>query len=650
MDDMDARFGPTKARQLAQGSLARGLALALSFGLAMAVPRWVFAQQVQVASLAELSLEELRDVVVSSVSRRDQPISEAAASIYVITGDEIRRAGATTLPEALRLAPNLQVAAIDARQYAISARGFNSNIANKLLVMVDGRTIYSPLFSGVFWDAQDFVASDIDRIEVISGPAGATWGTNAVNGVINVVTLPSSKTLGPSLSTTIGTLEKTATGRLGLKLSDELTVRGHVKSFRRDASELRGGSDAGDASTGTFAGLRADWTRGDDAVSLDANTYRGETDDRPVAGAVELSGSNLRGQWTRRLGDRSEFEVQAYLDRTDRTDRYLLQEKADIFDAEAKFLRTDGDHRWLTGLGYRRAKARSEPGLLFAFFPAEQQLEWYSVFVQDEVRLAESLAVTLGLRMERNAYSGWEALPSVRLGYTLSGGGLVWSALSRAVRSPSRFDREIFAPATPPFVIAGGPNFDSEVANVAELGYRTQVGPSATFSATAFIQDYDRLRSGEIVGSSFEFENNIEGEVRGIEAWGSWHPLAAWRLDVGLLWLDKNLRLKAGSTDPTGPSNLGNDPRTQWSLRSIHRIADRIDAGVSVRHVAQLPSPQIPAYTATDFTINWKAREDLQLSLGVRDAFNSGHAEYQGFASISEIPRSAFVTLAYQPR
>jgi iron complex outermembrane receptor protein len=642
---MNMKFGTAKGRRLKQRT-----ALALSFGLAMTLPGWALAQPVQVASLVELSLEELRDVVVSSVARRDQPLSEAAASIYVITGDEIRRSGATTLPEALRLAPNLQVAAIDARQYAITARGFNSNIANKLLVMVDGRTIYSPLFSGVFWDAQDFVASDIDRIEVISGPAGATWGTNAVNGVINVVTLPTAKAQGPSLSTTIGTLERSATGRLGLTLSDELTVRGHVKSFKRDASEVRGGSDAGDASTGTFAGLRADWARGDDAVSLDGNTYRSETDARPLAGAVELSGTNLRAQWTRRLGDRSEFEVQSYLDRTERKDRYLLQEEADIFDVEAKYLRTDGNHRWLTGLGYRRAKERSEPGLLFAFVPAEQQLEWYSVFVQDEVHVADHLALTLGLRMERNVYSGWESLPSVRLGYTLEGGGLVWSALSRAVRSPSRFDREIVAPPTPPFVIAGGPNFDSEVANVAELGYRTQVGPNASVSITAFIQDYDRLRSGEFDGSQFVFANGIEGEVRGIEAWGSWQPFVAWRLDAGLLWLDKNLRVKEGSTDTVGPSNLGNDPRTQWSLRSIHRLADSVEASVAIRHVAELPFPKIPAYTATNLTINWKAREDLQLSLGVRDAFNSSHAEYQGFSSISEIPRSAFVTLSYQPR
>lgn len=638
--------------RLSLAVLLRRSAFACALACSTAWSQGASAQTYRVAgvqSLADLSLEELRDVVVTSVSRRDQPLFNAAASIFVITGDEIRRLGMTTLPEALRLAPNLQVAAIDARQYAVSARGFNGNVANKLLVMVDGRTIYSPLFSGVFWDAQDFVPSDIDRIEVISGPAGATWGTNAVNGVINVVTLSAAKTQGPSVSTTLGNLEKTVIGRYGFTVSDEMKVRAHVKTFERDASQLRGGGDAGDAAKGTAAGLRADWARGIDTVMLNAGVYESDTDERPVYGAVELSGANITGRWSRRLSETSNFDVQAYFDSTKRTDRFLLQEDAEIFDVEAKYRQTIGSHRWLAGLGYRRAQDRSEPGLLFAFFPAEQQQSWYSAFVQDEVTVTDRLALTLGLRMERNPYSGWEALPSVRLGYALKANSYVWTALSRAVRSPARFDREIFAPTEPPFFIAGGPDFTSEVANVAELGYRVQLGAEASLSATAFLHDYDRLRSGEIVGQQLVIENQIEGQVRGLEAWGNWRPQREWRLDAGVLWLDKNLRLKPGSTDPVGPSNLGNDPRLQWSLRSTHSLGERIDLGVAVRRVGRLPSPEISSYTATDFTGNWRVRKDLKLSLGIRNAFDNGHAEYQGFSTISEIPRSAFIALTYQP-
>jgi len=601
-------------------------------------------------SLSHLSIEELSQISVESVSRRPQSLLAAASSIYVIRGDEIRRSGVTTLPEALRMAPNLEVAAIDARQYAISARGFNSNVANKLLVMVDGRTIYSPLFSGVFWDAQDFVPADIDRIEVISGPAGATWGTNAVNGVINVVTLSAAKTSGVSASTTLGNLEKTATARYGFTMSEGLAIRGHVKTFQRDASQVRGGGDASDAAKGTSAGIRADWTRGSDVVSVNAGVYRNETDDRPTYGSVDLSGSNLTARWSRKLSETSDFDLQAYVDHTKRTDQYLLQERAEIFDVEGKLRHTLGDHRLLAGLGYRRANDRSEPGLIFAFNPSDQQQDWYSAFAQDEITVTDRLAVTLGLRMEHNPYSGWEALPSARVGYTLGPDTFVWAALSRAVRSPARFDREIVAPPQPPYIIAGGPDFTSEVANVVELGYRVQLGRDATFSVTGFLHDYDRLRSGELVGSSVRIENRIEGQVRGIEAWGSWQPLQSWRLNAGVLWLDKNLRLKAGSTDPVGPSNLGNDPRMQWSLRSTHSLGERLDFSAALRHVGRLPAPEIPSYTAADFTLNWRAPAGLQLSLGVRNAFDNRHVEFAGFASTSEIPRSAFVALVYQPR
>lgn len=604
---------------------------------------------VALADLADLSLEELGNIVVESVSRRSQPLLKAPASIYVITGDEIRRFGATTLPEALRLAPNLQVAALDARQYAISARGFNTNIANKLLVMVDGRTIYSPLFSGVFWDAQDFVAADIDRIEVVSGPAGATWGTNAVNGVINVVTRSSADSLGPHASATLGNLEKTAVARRGFTLAEGATVRAHVKAFERGPTQLRAGGDANDAARGTFSGLRADWSGGADAAMLSAGLYRGKTDERPLYGAVKLSGAHLLGRWSRRLSEASDVDVQLYYDRSDRTDRFLLQEEAQIFDAELKYRHAVGRHRWLAGAGYRQARDRSAPGLLFAFLPPERRQKWYSVFVQDELALRDGLGLTLGTRFERNPYSGWETLPSVRLAYAPKDNALVWAALSRAVRSPARLDREIFTPAQPPFIVSGGPNFTSERANVAELGYRAQLAGNASWSVTAFVQDYDRLRSAQVMGGTVFIDNRIEGQVRGIEAWGSWQPRTHWRLKAGLLWLDHGLRLKPGSNDPVGPSNLGNDPRLQWSLRSLHSLDARTDLAIAIRRVGRLPRPEVPAYTATDLLLHWRARPGLQLSFGIRNAFDRRHVEYDSGASTGEIPRSAFVALSYQP-
>lgn len=518
-------------------------------------------------------------------------------------------------------------------------------------MLVDGRTIYSPLFSGVFWDAHDFVPADIDRIEVISGPAGATWGTNAVNGVINVVTKSAARTQGLSLSSSLGTFESSLIGRYGFTVGSDIAVRAHVKAFERDESLIQlAGQDINDAAKGLAAGVRADWARGMDALMLNAGVYRSDTDERPVYGAVDVRGAHLTARWSRQLAGAASVDVQAYVDSTERTDRYLLQEEADTFDIEGKYRQTVGRHQWLAGLGYRRADSRSDPGLIFALLPARRELEWISAFVQDEVRVTDRLALTLGLRMEHNTYTGWEALPSVRLGYTLGQDSFVWAGLSRAVRSPARFDREIFVPPQPPFIIAGGPDFDSEVANVAELGYRAQLGATASWSATVFVHDHDRLRSGEVVGSNLVIQNKIRGQVRGVEAWGNWQPYRAWRLDAGLLWLNHDLRLAPGSTDPVGPSNLGNDARLQASLRSTHSFGERVDLGIAVRHVTELPFPEIPSYTATDVTLNWRVRPGLQLTAGVRNAFDPRHVEYQSFQGQAEIPRHGFIGLTYQPR
>lgn len=600
-------------------------------------------------SLVQFSLEELRDVVVVSVSRRRQSLLETPSSVYVIPGEEIRRMGVRSLPEALRLAPTLQVAALDARQYAVSARGFNSSIANKLLVMVDGRTIYSPLFSGVFWDAQDFVAADIERIEVITGPAGATWGTNAVNGVVNVVTKTAAQTQGLSFSSTLGSDERSAVARYGWRLGPSASARLHAKSFSRAATLLRSGGDFDDAMHGTTAGFRADWLHGDGSWRLSGGVYDAETDSRPLFGPVRISGAHLLGRWLRRLGEASELDVRASVDHGEREDRFLLQDDATLYDIDAKLRHRLGRHRWLFGVGYRHGRDSVEPGLVFALLPPERKQSWYSAFAQDEIALSPALALTLGLRLERNPYTGWESLPSVRLGWTLANRALAWGALSRAVRSPARLDREIFAPPRPPFVVTGGPAFRSEVANVAEIGYRAQFGPNASWSITGFLHDYERLRSAQVVGDTVLIENRIEGEVRGLEGWANWQPAPGWRLSAGFLLLDENLRLSPGSNDPIGPGGLGNDPRWQWSLRSAHTLGGQLDLLVALRRVGALPRPHVAPYTAADLQLNWNVNRELQLSFGVRNAFDARHVEFDSGSHTGEIPRSVLVSLTWQP-
>ncbi len=600
-------------------------------------------------NLAQLSLEELRNVVVASVSRRRQSLLETPSSVYVIPGEEIRRMGVTTLPEALRLAPTLQVAALDARQYAISARGFNSNIANKLLVMIDGRTVYSPLFAGVFWETQDFVPADVERIEVITGPAGAAWGTNAVNGVVNVVTKSAAETQGVSFSTTLGNEEQNAIARYGWRTGPTTYARVHARTFRRASTPLLRGGDFDDAMRGATAGFRADGIAGASTWRLSGGVYDTETDSRPLYGPVRASGAHLLARWQRPLSSATQLDVRGYIDRTSREDLLLLQDDATLLDADAKVRHVAGRHRWLAGVNYRHGRDTADPGLVFAFLPPERTQNWYSAFAQDEISLFRSLALTLGLRVEHNPYTGWESLPSVRLAYAIADRALAWGALSRAVRSPARLDREIFTPPSPPFLVAGGPTFRSEVANVAEIGYRAQVGAGVSWSITAFLHDYERLRSAQIVSGAVLIDNRIEGEVRGLEGWANWQPAPMWRLSAGFLVLDKNLRLSPGSNDPAGPSNTGNDPRWQWSMRSVHALGEQLELLVALRRVGALPQPHVPAYTAADLQLGWNVRRDLRLSFGVRNAFDARHVEFDSGRFTGRIPRSVLFSLTWQP-
>ncbi|HUP08577.1 MAG TPA: TonB-dependent receptor [Caldimonas sp.] len=602
-------------------------------------------------SYADLSLEELANVVITSVARRPQALASAPASVFVITGDDLRRAGVATLPEALRLAPNLHVAAIDAREYAISARGFTSIIANKLLVLVDGRTVYSPLFSGVFWDAQDVVLADVERIEVISGPGGVTWGTNAVNGVINVITKSAGETQGALGIALAGDRERGLVARYGFAGGSDAHVRVYAKGFQRDGSRPVDGSPATDRWDRGQAGFRADGAAGRDAWTLQGDAYRGRSETRPVYGAVDVSGGNLLGRWSRRVNDRVDFDVQGYVDRADRTDRFLLQDRVTLVDLEAKLRWLAGEHRWLFGADARRGDDRSDPGVFFAFVPPSRTQRWLSMYAQDEIALSSRTQLTLGVRFERNPYTGWESLPNARLAFNLTPRDLLWTSVSRAVRSPARLDREIVFPPAPPYALAGGPDFVSELATTVEAGVRAQPLAALGLSATLFQTEYRRLRSAQLDAQGVvTIANGIEGRVRGLEATAQWQAMRGWRLTAGGVWLDKQLHLTAGSNDPNGPAPLGNDPRQQWSVRSIHSMPGSLEFEAAVRHVGALPEPAVPAYTAVDLRLAWQARPSLELSAVVRNAFDPWHLEFRNDPFTSEIPRSFALNLRWEPR
>jgi len=606
------------------------------------------AQPGRSAELADLSLEELANLEITSVSRRAERLADAPASLFVITGDDIRRSGVTSLPEALRLAPNLEVARIDARQYAISARGFNNSIGNKLLVLIDGRTVYTPLFSGVFWDAQDTMLEDIERIEVISGPGATVWGANAVNGIINVITRRALDTRGTYAEGGIGNQERGVSARHGVELDGGGALRVYGKFFERDNTVRANGVAVRDEWRNRQVGFRGDWGTAASGFTLQGDAYDGSIQ-QAAGNDIVISGGNLLARVNRRLADSDRLQAQVYFDNTARDIPGTFGERINTLDTQAQHIfQAYRDHLVTWGGGYRRAYDQVSNTGVLAFLPAKKTLEWTNLFLQDEIELQPQLRFTLGAKTESNPYTGWEFLPSARLAWKPERSQLLWSALSRAVRAPSRLDRDLFAPGQPPFFLAGGPDFRSEVAKVFELGYRTQPSARLSYSVTGFYAIYDHLRSVEPgPGGALVLGNKMEGKTKGIEAWGTFQAASWWRLSAGAVLLDQHLQLKPDSGDSTGVAAAGNDPKHQFTLRSSLDLSGDQQFDVMARYVGDLPNPQVQAYTAVDARYAWRMRRDLELSLTGTNLFDRRHPEFGTVATRSEIERSIFLRLKW---
>jgi len=610
------------------------------------------AQPMQVADLADLSIEELGNIEITSVAKRPERLSDAAASIFVITGEDIRRSGVTSLAEALRLAPNLQVARSNSNTYAISARGFNNTITNKMLVLIDGRTVYSPIFSGTFWDVQDVLLEDVERIEVIDGPGGTLWGANAVNGVINVITRSARSNQGPLFSAGSGNRETGFAMRIVGPVGEDGAARGYVKGFNRSGTELTNGASANDAWGRQQAGFRSDWGGRESNFTFQGDTYTGSNVPVPVFGATTVSGSNLLGRWTRQSGG-SGFQLQTYFDHTQRDDQFLFRDEMNIYDIEFQHsFELFSQHRVLWGAGYRIANDSTIPSPFVRFVPQDRKLKWGNVFVQDEWAIVRSVTLTLGAKVETNVYTGAEYLPSARLAWKLAPDHLVWTAWSKAVRAPARIDRDFFLSIPLPGnvsipIIVGGPDFQSEVANVTQLGYRGQVAKAATVSFTAFQDLYEHLRSGQ--NAPAQVQNEAKGATLGLEGWGTYQATREWRLMIGFTELRQHLH--PGPADPAGTSAQGNDPEHTQILRSLLDLTDRHELDLTVRHVSALPNPLVPAYTAVDIRFGWRPSREFDWSLTVQNLFDQAHVEFQPNANTvpSEIPRSVFLKLVWRP-
>jgi iron complex outermembrane receptor protein len=601
------------------------------------------------AGLARLSIEELAEIEVSSVSKRPERLADAPAAVYVITRDDIRRSAAWTLPELLRLAPNLEVARTSSNGYAISARGFNGSSANKLLVMIDGRTVYTPLHSGVFWDVQDVVIADIERIEVVSGPGGTLWGANAVNGVINVITRSALQSVGTIAAASAGNDERGITVRHGVALGEDAAVRGYVKSWRFDASENASGQARDDAWDRQQVGFRADFARL--GATLQGDAYQGDAQGSGFPDR-HVTGSNLLGRWTHDFDDKSGLQVQAYVDTYKRVQPNAFSEHMDTYDFDAQHrFSLAGGHEIVWGGGLREQHDHTEGSALLAFVPADNVLRFANLFAQDTWSINPRTKLTLGLKAERNSYTGLEYQPNVRIGWKPDETSLLWAAASRAVRTPSRLDRDfyIFIVSAPPFNgrLLGGSNFMSERVMAYELGYRSQPSKALSYSVTAFVNDYDRLRSFEATsGGDFTIGNNTRGRTHGVEAWGAYQVNEDWRLNLGLTLLGEDFSFEPGSADPGVAGAELNDPKAQLSLRSSWSLPRGVSLDAGLRRVGSLPHPTTAAYTAVDARLAWRFNSRYELSLVGFNLLGGPHAEFGSGPNVSMFGRSIALRFA----
>ncbi|MEP7062669.1 MAG: TonB-dependent receptor [Betaproteobacteria bacterium] len=609
------------------------------------------ARAQSVHDLVDLSFEELSQIEVTSVLKRAVPLARSPASIYVISSDDIRRSGATNLAEALRLAPNLEVARVDAQSYVISPHGLNSvNASNKLLVLIDGRSIYTPFFSSVFWDQQDVMLADIDRIEVISGPGGALWGSNAMNGVINVITKPAAATQGGLADAELGNRLQHGAMRWGGKLGEA----GHYRVYAQGGNEaqtlLAGGDGAHDGWRSTQAGFRADTAALGSTFTVQGDMYENILD----APGGRRSGGNVLGRWERRFADGSTLMVQAYYDQQQRADLAATgsggsSEHLDTFDVEAEHNFALGRAQQIVwGIGQRGWRDEfintANP---FVLVPQSQTLRLTNIFAQDTIALRDDLELTLGTKFEYSSFSGWAFMPNVRMGWQVSARNFVWGAISRAVRPPSRLERDLSAPG----IVDTSPSFQSEKLVAYVAGWRSQLTPQASMSVSLFYNDYSDLRTtspNPVTILPITFGNGLEGHTYGVDAWGSWSPTRWWRINPGVGLLRKDFHLKPGEADIAGVQTvLGHDPAHQIFLRSYMDLPHDTELYIGLRQIAALPDVAVPAYFEADVRLGWRVSPALELALVGQNLVHARHVEAAG-TPIHEIPRSVYLSALWK--
>jgi len=610
-----------------------------------------------IEALKRMNVEELMNVEVYSASRFMEPVQASPNAIFVLTGEDLRRAHVTSIPEALRLVPGVQVGRVDANKWAVSMRGFNSREANKLLVLLDGRSIYDPLFSGTLWESQDVVLEDVERIEVIRGPGGTLWGANAFNGIINIITKNAADTQGGLVALSGGDRENyTAVARHGWETGERQHARVYVKAWNRDTG-YSADVPAYDASDMVRGGFRWDWGISDASqLRVSGDLYRAETGIREDPGLVQdvlHKGRNLMVRWNHALSAGNSLQLQLYHDHVDFGSLGFDQTR-NSYDLELQHSLQLGERNfvvWGGGLRLMRDSTRSQAGLsgLVDVLPPRRKDEVVNVFAQDTFSLLPGkLNLVAGLKYESTDYADSEWLPNLRLAFTPTMNQTWWMGASEATRVPSRLESDLTFFTT----IRPGALFGAEQVRAYELGQRLVVSSSFGYDVTLFYNDYDDLLTAEAGGT--QFQNLMHGDSYGAEVALRWEPTDNWRLDAAYTWLRMDLGLDAASVSNPGQLAFleGLSPRHQGSLHSLYDLTANLEFDVTLRYVGALPSLDIPDYTELDVGFTWRATPRLDFSVAGRNLLHAHHPE-QDFASSasgmpSETQRSVYARLAWR--
>ncbi len=668
---------------------------ALPFGVVLLLlhfwgPVMADTGEVNVTDLKDLSLADLLSLQVTTLSKKEEPMHRAAAAVFVLSGEEIRRSGVSSIPEALRLVPGLQVAKLDANKWAITARGFlgGDHFGDKLLVLMDGRILYSALFAGVFWDVQDTMLADIDRIEVIRGPGATVWGANAVNGVINIITKRAGDTQGTHLSLRAGNEDEAiATLRHGGALGDAGHWRAYGKFTKRDAGYLPPDEQGDDEAQIGRMGFRLEWNPAErNEITLQGDYYDGDAgqttrlfespgDPAPTvrSGDSSLSGGNILGRWSVDTLDGQNISLQSYYDRTNR-EELTFSEERDVFDVEYQHLFKAGARNELTwSLGYRLNRSEIlEDSFTNTFLRKERSDNLFSGFLQDEIEiLPDELALWIGSKFEHNDYTGWEVQPSVRSSWQVNASNVLWGALSRAVRTTAQWEEDVrsngsvIPDPTRPILISIVPNegIGSEELLAFEVGYRFLREGKGSVDLATFYNRYEDVSTFEeqpLVPEDdpppphdlipLEVDRRASGYTYGAEISTNWQLTSIWRATAAYSFLQMHIREDESSND-TGTEERWDDvPTHQVQMTSRLDLPHGLQFDANLMAVGELPTTEIDGYVRVDLRLGWKPDRlrGLDLSVGVQNLFDEHHPEYisPGFVG-TEAERAFWAQLAF---